>query len=155
MPIAVDESSLDPSSAPVRLLLGYKPATRLPPHFILFVNSQGFKVRVVPELASTSTEGAGPPPPPPHHAEDKDEDPEESEGDGWDDAGGKHIRKEKEATKTGAGSSAPPKRKSVPLTGGGRSSLAAGTKLHASAMSQYASNLAGEGDIFPMMAKIV
>jgi hypothetical protein len=30
-PIAVDESSLSSSSEPIRLLLGYKPSTRLPP----------------------------------------------------------------------------------------------------------------------------
>ncbi|KAK1604887.1 hypothetical protein QYE76_028560 [Lolium multiflorum] len=154
-PIAVDEQSLDSPLEPVRLLVGYKPSTRLPPHFLLFVNSQGFKVRVVPELAPSSIEGSGPPPPPPRHTEDKDDDPEESEGDGWDGRRGEHNQKAKEATKTGAGPSVPPKRKSVPLTGEEGNSLAAGPKLPASAMSQYGSNLAGEGDIFPVLAKIV
>jgi hypothetical protein len=154
-PIAVDERSLDSPLEPIRLQLGHKPSTRLPPYFILFVNSQGFKVRVVPELAASSIEGSGPPPPQPRHTEDKDDDLEESEGDGWDGRRGKHIQKAKDASKTGAGTSAPSKRKSIPLTGEVGSSLATGPKLPASAMSQYGSNLAGEGDIFPVLAKIV
>jgi hypothetical protein len=107
-PIAVDESSLSSPSEPIRLQLGYKPSSRLPPFITLFVNSQGFKVRVVPEEAPSSSVGAGLPPPPPQRAEDKEDDPEESEGDGWDGRRGKHNQKKKEAAVGGASASAPP-----------------------------------------------
>jgi hypothetical protein len=149
-PIAVDESSLSSSSEPIRLLLGHKPSTRLPSFFTLFVNSQGFKVRVVTEAAPTSSVGDDLPPPPPRPADDKDEDPEESEGDGWDGRRGKHIQKNKEAAVPGASASAPPNRKSA-----GGNALALDPILPASALSQYGSNLAGKGDIFPVLAKIV
>ncbi|KAK1615821.1 hypothetical protein QYE76_021338 [Lolium multiflorum] len=149
-PITVDESSLLSSSEPIRLLLGHKSSTSLPSFFTLFVNSQGFKVRVVPEAVPTSSGGAAPPPPQPRPADDKEEDPEESEGDGWDGRRGKHTQKNKGAVAAGASASAPPNRKTA-----GGSSLALDPTLPASALSQYGSNLAGKGDIFPVLAKIV
>jgi hypothetical protein len=140
-PIVVDERSLDSPLEPVRLLVAYKASTRLPPHFTLFINSQGFKVRVVPEQALDGKGGSGPPPPPHRHMEDKYEDMEESKEDGWDGRRGRHNQKTKEPNKTGAGSISKPKRKSVPLVGEEGTSLAVGTKLPAMAMSQYGSNL--------------
>jgi hypothetical protein len=112
---------------------------------VLFVNSQGFKVRVLPEQEQEGPKD-DPPPPPRRQFDDKDEDIEESKGEGWDGRRGKHNRKIKEP----ASSTSEPKRKSVPLD---PSEQAA--KLPDSAMNQYGSNLTDSGDIFPALAKIV
>jgi hypothetical protein len=80
-PIAVDEEFLDSPLDPVRLLLGRKQPLHLPFFFTLFVNSQGFRVRVVPELVH-AREARAPPPLPPKSTDDQEEDLDESEEDG-------------------------------------------------------------------------
>jgi hypothetical protein len=148
-PIAVDEGSLKSPLEPVRVLFGCKTPVRLPPYIMLFVNSQGFKVRVLPEQEPEGPKD-NPPPPPRQQFDDKDEDIEESEGEGWDGCRGKHNRKNKEPAKGTSGDASEPKRKSVPM---GPSEQV--TKLPDSAMNQYGSNLTDSGDIFPALAKIV
>ncbi|KAK1613749.1 hypothetical protein QYE76_019266 [Lolium multiflorum] len=148
-PIAVDEGSLESPLEPVRVLFGCKTPVRLPPYIMLFVNSQGFKVRVLPEQEPEGPKD-NPPPPPRQQFDDKDEDIEESEGEGWDGCRGKHNRKNKEPAKGTSGDASEPKRKSVPM---GPSEQV--TKLPDSAMNQYGSNLTDSGDIFPALAKIV
>jgi hypothetical protein len=116
---------------------------------MLYVNSHGFKVRVVPELELDGRKD-DPPPPPHRQFDDKYEDIEESEGEGWDARRGKHNRKNKHSDKGATGSASEPKRKSVPLDPSEQT-----TKLPDSAMNQYGSNLTEFGDIFPALAKIV
>jgi hypothetical protein len=45
-PMGVDEASLAAPDRPVRLLVGCKRPVALPPFIMMYVNSQGFKVRV-------------------------------------------------------------------------------------------------------------
>jgi hypothetical protein len=62
-PIAVDEQSLDSPLEPVRVLIGCMAPVQLPPFTILFVNSQGFKVRIAREGGEREEHSD----PPPHH----------------------------------------------------------------------------------------
>jgi hypothetical protein len=82
-PIAVDESSLDSPLDPVRVLIGCRVPVQLPPFFILFVNSQGFMVRIVREGGEREELSDPPPPPQRKLTDDREEELEESEGEGW------------------------------------------------------------------------
>ncbi|KAK1691799.1 hypothetical protein QYE76_008496 [Lolium multiflorum] len=153
-PIAVDEGSLESPLDPVRLLLGCKQPLHLPPFFTLFVDSQGFRVRVVPELAHAGEVGA-PPPPPPKPTDDQEEDLDESEEDGWDGRRGKHNRKDKAEDPKLPTTVVGPKHKSAQVTQSEAQPSASGIKLLATAFSQYGSNLCKSGDIFPTLAKLL
>jgi hypothetical protein len=60
---------------------------------MLFVNMQGFHVRVIQEVDVVSAVAA-PPPPPPNPTNDEDEDAAESNEDHWDGRRGRHKSKE-------------------------------------------------------------
>jgi hypothetical protein len=62
---------------------------------MMFVNSQGFKVKVIPEreagdIPSSQSQ------PPQDPREDKDDEEEDKERDGWDGRRGRHMRKDKD-----------------------------------------------------------
>jgi hypothetical protein len=153
-PIGVDDQSLELADAPVRLLVGCRSPVQLPSHIVMFVNSQGFKVRVQVEGAA----GAGPsaPPPPPNPTlDDKEEEGEESEGEGWDGRRGKHIRKDKESSAPRPGTNGAPKHKSVAVGLAADPQGKSAPTIPASALSQYGSNLMGKGDIFPILKSML
>jgi hypothetical protein len=75
--IAVDEHSLDSPLEPVRVLIGCRAPVQLPPFTVLFVNSLGFKVRIVREGGEREEHSDPPPPPQRKLSEDREEDLEE------------------------------------------------------------------------------
>jgi hypothetical protein len=76
-PIAVDELSLASSVDPIRVLIGCRAPVQLPPFTVLFVNSLGFKVRIVREGGEREEHSDPPPPPQRKLSEDREEDLEE------------------------------------------------------------------------------
>ncbi|KAK1666668.1 hypothetical protein QYE76_054827 [Lolium multiflorum] len=153
-PIAVDEASLASPLDPVRVRIGCRAPGLLPPFFILFVNSQGFKVRIVKE-GGEGEELSDPLPPPQRKLSDEgDEELEDSEGEGWDGRRGKH-KKDSSPAKGKGGSTSVPQRKSVPAYSAQENPGANGPKLPTTAFSQYGSNLTEGGDIFPALAGIL
>jgi hypothetical protein len=156
-PVGVDEASLDAPDSPVRLLVGCKRPVALPSFIMMYVNSQGFKVRVQLDSEKMAVSSAPPPPPKPL-GDDKDEDLEESEGDGWDGRRGKHIRKGTEPANPrpeSRGFSGAPKHKSVAMDIGTASRDPSEVVIPSSALSQYGSNLLGKGDIFPILKNLL
>jgi hypothetical protein len=109
-PVGVDEQSLEDASRQVRLLVGCRSPARLPPHIMLFVNSQVFKVRVQIE-GETGEESSDPPPPPKPILDDKEDEGDESEVEGWDGMRGRHGRKDKVVPSSRPGASGAPKHK--------------------------------------------
>ncbi|KAK1608742.1 hypothetical protein QYE76_032415 [Lolium multiflorum] len=99
-PIAVDAQSLESPLAPVRVLIGCRALIRLPQFTVLFVNSQGFKVRIAREEGERE-EPSDPPPPQRKLSEDREEELEESE----------------EKAGTGEGASMPKRTKARPRAG--------------------------------------
>jgi hypothetical protein len=89
-PIAVDEEMLEKPLEPICLYLGCRALVSLPPFIMLFVNMQGYKVRVVVE---SDLPGSSAPPPPPKPLEDKEDDLEDSDEEEWDGRRGKHDKK--------------------------------------------------------------
>jgi hypothetical protein len=121
---------------------------------VFFVNSQGFKVRIVREDGERE-EPSDPPPPQRKLSDDREEDLEESEGEGWDGRRGKNLKKDKGVTLVGGGSASEPKRKSVPISAHDALPGGKGAKLPNTAFSQYGSNLTEGGDIFPVLGEIL
>ncbi|KAK1564019.1 hypothetical protein QYE76_017982 [Lolium multiflorum] len=126
---------------------------RLPPHIMIFVKSQGFKVRVLADQGHVG-EMFDPPPPPRKAHKDKDDIIEESEEEGWDGRRGNHARKSKVAMNGGTSSTSEPKRISVLLTSSDGPSPS-GPKIPATTLSQYGTNLSEGGAIFHVLAKII
>ncbi|KAK1687066.1 hypothetical protein QYE76_047914 [Lolium multiflorum] len=153
-PIAVDESSLDSPLDPVRVLIGCRVPVQLPPFFILFVNSQGFMVRIVREGGEREEHSDPPPPPQRKLSDERDEELEESEGEGWNGRRGKH-KKVLSLTKGKGGSTSVPQRKSVPVYAAQEKPGDNGPRLPTTAFSQYGSNLTEGEDIFPVLAEIL
>jgi hypothetical protein len=152
----VDESSLDSPLDPVRVRIGCRAPVQLPPYIIVFVNSQGFKVRIVREGVVREEHSDPPPPPQRKMSDERDEELEESEGEGWDGRRGKHKKDMSPAKgKGGSTSKSVPQRKSVPASATQEKPGDKGLKLPNSAFSQYGSNLTEEGDIFPVLAEIL
>jgi hypothetical protein len=89
-PIVVDEDSLEKPLEPIHLYLGCRAPVSLPPHIMLFVNMQGYKVRVVVEA---DLPGSSVPPPPPNPMDDKEDELEDSDEEDWDGRMGKHDQK--------------------------------------------------------------
>jgi hypothetical protein len=151
-PLDVDEDSLAIPSDPVRMRVGCRTPVQLPSHIMLFINLQGYGVRV--EHGDGPEGGQDPlPPPPPHKpSEDEEEDAGESEDDRWDGRHGNHAAKDKQGhppnTKGAGGNQG---RKSVAVEGPSETStgLGAGTTsgLPPSMFSQYGSNLTAGVDI--------
>ncbi|KAK1685926.1 hypothetical protein QYE76_046774 [Lolium multiflorum] len=127
--------------------------------------------RIVPISKDPADEtNNDPPSPPAKNGEDnKDEDQEETDEDRWDQRRKKHTDKAKNTPASApAGGNEGFARKSVPqaATGGYTSPCSPSacrskdiqtqkTTLHASAFSQYGSNLTEQGDIFPTVANII
>jgi hypothetical protein len=156
-PLSVDEASLANESGPVRMSIGCRAPVQLPEYIVLFVNMQGFRVRVVRE-GLEGGKGA-PSPSPPHKPVDEDEDETaDSDGDRWDGCRGRHASKEpKNPAPKSFGKGSLVGRKSVPS--GEASPCVDKEKLLSvlpkSVLSQYGSNLTKDGDIFPLVAKIL
>ncbi|KAK1599880.1 hypothetical protein QYE76_018482 [Lolium multiflorum] len=163
-PLTVDEASLAIEDAPVRLTVGCRAPVQLPDSITLFVNMQGFRVRVVREDAPAAS---GPLSPSPHHKPSADEDEDDaadSDGDRWDGRRGRHASKEpqssapmKNLTAKNQGKGVGASRKSVPLTATSpcTDKELPLTSLPKTVFSQYGSNLTKDGDIFPIVAQIV
>ncbi|KAK1647115.1 hypothetical protein QYE76_064920 [Lolium multiflorum] len=158
-PLSVDEASLAVESGPVRMTIGCRAPVQLPDSIMMFVNMQGFRVRVVRERKEVAKGASSPPPPPTHKpSEDEEDETAESDGDRWDGRRGRHASKEPKsqpAKNVGKGSGAG--RKSVPL-GEGSPRAASEELLSAlpvSVLSQYGSNLTKDGYIFPLVAKLM
>jgi hypothetical protein len=76
-PMGMDEQSLEDASRPVRLLAGCRSPEHLPPHIMMFVNSQGFKLRVQIE-GETGEDFSDPPPLPKPIMDDKEDQGDDS-----------------------------------------------------------------------------
>ncbi|KAK1677569.1 hypothetical protein QYE76_038417 [Lolium multiflorum] len=115
-PLVVDETSLSNVDGPIRMTVGYWAPVQLPESIMLFVNLQGFRVRVFREGVATVT-GPLSPPPPHKTADDKEEeDVADSDGDRWDGLRGRHARKEPQSkAPKNHGKQIGTNRKSVPL----------------------------------------
>jgi hypothetical protein len=70
-PLSVDELSLTNDASPVRMTMGCRVPVQLPESFMLFINMQGFHVRVVKEGAEAAK--WAPSPPPSHKPMDEEE----------------------------------------------------------------------------------
>ncbi|KAK1608743.1 hypothetical protein QYE76_032416 [Lolium multiflorum] len=163
-PLSVDDASLAIEEGPVRMTVGCRAPVQLPDSITLFVNMQGFRVRVLREDAPAAP---GPLSPPPHHkpaADDDEDDAAESDGDRWDGCRGRHASKEtqksapkKNPAARNQGKDVVAGRKSVPLTATSpcTDKELPLTTLPKTVFSQYGSNLTKDGDIFPMVAQIV
>ncbi|KAK1669324.1 hypothetical protein QYE76_057483 [Lolium multiflorum] len=141
-PIGVDVQSLEHPSAPIRMSVGCIAPVKIQEYITVFVNMQGYRIRVEREddLRRDSPPLAPPPAEDKRGEEDKDEDNEETNEDRWDGRRGRHLKNDKEPT-------------SAPVGGaGGAGHRGAPTR---SVFSQYGSNLTKDGDIFPMVAKIM
>jgi hypothetical protein len=150
---------------------GCQTPVQLQEHITLFVNMQGFKIRIVPISKKSTDEPYNDPPSPPakNGEDDKDEDQEETDEDRWDQRRKKHNDKTKNTPASApAGGNAGFARKSVPqaATEGYTSPCSPSAcraekdqshkiTLPASAFSQYGSNLTAQGDIFPTMANMI
>jgi hypothetical protein len=96
-PIGVDADSLSHPSNPIRMSFGFRDPALMPSSVTIFVNMEGFKIQVVPEvaLADSSPPHAPPPSLSKDRDEDKDEDLEETDEDRWDGRRGHHPHKER------------------------------------------------------------
>jgi hypothetical protein len=72
-PLTVNEDSLADTNGPVRITIACRTPIQLPGSLLLFVNMEGFRVRVVREGGAAVLTDA-PPPPPPKPAVDDDDD---------------------------------------------------------------------------------
>ncbi|KAK1625985.1 hypothetical protein QYE76_000300 [Lolium multiflorum] len=167
-PIAVDVESLEHPNGPIKMSFGCQAPVQLQEHITLFVNMQGFRIRIVP-ISKDLTEGTNhdPPSPPARNGEDdKDEDQEETDEDRWDQRRKKHSDKTKNTPASApVGGKDGFARKSVPLAVADgpcpspaicpKSSQQQKITLPASAFTQYGSNLTAQGDIFPTMANMI
>ncbi|KAK1602998.1 hypothetical protein QYE76_048210 [Lolium multiflorum] len=166
-PIGVDMDSLAHPSAPIRMSVGCQAPVKLQEFITIFVNMQGYRIRVEREedAAGDSPPHAPLPPPGERGEEDKDEDFEETDEDRWDGRRGRHRKNDKEVASAPAKGAGGKGRKSVPLLGSDSVGQVAAdptvqptnspVNLPASAFSQYGSNLTESGDIFPTMAKML
>ena len=85
-PLVVDEFSLIHPEGPVRLKFGCQAPVKLQDHLVIYVNLQGFKIRVEAEPDGKFKGAANPPPPhqDPKDPDDKgEEDEERSSDDDW------------------------------------------------------------------------
>jgi hypothetical protein len=170
-PIAVDVESLDHPNGPIKMAFGCQVPVQLQEHITLFVNMQGFRIRIVPISKDLAAETNNDPPSPParNRENDKEEDQEETDEDRWDQRRKKHSDKGKNTPASApAGGKEGFARKSVPqMTTEGYSSPCSPSAcrskdsqakmitLPATAFTQYGSNLTENGDIFPTVANII
>ncbi|KAK1609441.1 hypothetical protein QYE76_033114 [Lolium multiflorum] len=158
-PMSVDEDSLSLLETPVRMSFGCRKGDVLPDSITLFVNLQGYRIKILRENAAAEDSPPRAPPsfPPGDDNEEREDDCEETDDDRWDGRRGKHLKEKR------AAASAPDKggrgpRKSVPLNAAPFSPPADDAALltiPASARSQYGSNLTPTGNIFPLVAQII
>jgi hypothetical protein len=125
----------------------------------LFVNLQGYRIKIIRETAAADDSPPRVPPsfPPGDDNEEREDDCEETDDDRWDGRRGKHL-KEKRATASAPDKGGRGPRKSVPLNAAPFSPPvddAALLTIPASARSQYGSNLTPTGNIFPLVAQII
>ncbi|KAK1666249.1 hypothetical protein QYE76_054408 [Lolium multiflorum] len=116
-PLAVDVASLEHPSGPIKMSFGCQSPVQLQEHITLFVNMQGFRIRIAPISKSPADEPNNDPPSPPakNGEDDKDDDQEETDEDRWDQRRKKHNDKTKNTpTSAPAGGNAGFARKSVP-----------------------------------------
>ncbi|KAK1679281.1 hypothetical protein QYE76_040129 [Lolium multiflorum] len=116
-PIAVDVESLDHPNGPIKMSFGCQAHVQLQEHITLFVNMQGFRIRIVPISKDPAVETNNDPPSPPakNGEDDKEEDQEETDEDRWDQRRKKHTDKAKNTPASApAGGNEGFARKSVP-----------------------------------------
>jgi hypothetical protein len=157
-PISIDMETLEHPDAPVRMSFGCRKDDLLPEFITLFVNMQGYHVKVIRETPSVDDLPPQAPPrfPPGDGNDDKEEECEETDDDRWDGRRGRHIQKNKRSSASAPGSVGGGPRKSVPLGTSPCSPSAyhppadASLSLHipTSAYSQYGTNLTTTGNIF-------
>ena len=75
-PLEVYMACLADPNEPIKMKFGCRVPVQLKSHITIFVNLQGFKIRVERVLDGKDKGDLPPPPPPPAH-EDKDDDPED------------------------------------------------------------------------------
>nr|XP_051202061.1 uncharacterized protein LOC127315631 [Lolium perenne] len=105
-PISVDEASLDHLEAPVRMSFGCRKGDVLPEFITLFVNLQGYRIKILRENANAEDSPPRAPPrfPPGDDIGDRDDDREETDEDRWDGRRGKHQKdKRSSASAPGCG----------------------------------------------------
>ncbi|KAK1686188.1 hypothetical protein QYE76_047036 [Lolium multiflorum] len=159
-PLEVDEESLAIPSDPVRIRVGCRTPIQLPSHIMMFVNLQGYRVRVEREDGPEGGQASLPPPPPHKPIEDEDEDAGESEDNRWDGRRGNHATKFKQGNLPKAkGAGGNQCRKLVAIEGpiGTKIGVGAGASagLPPTMFSQYGSNLTVDGGMFPIMAQVL
>ncbi|KAK1683040.1 hypothetical protein QYE76_043888 [Lolium multiflorum] len=116
-PIAVDVESLDHPNGPIKMSFGCQVPVQLQEHITLFVNMQGFQIRIVPISKDPAVETNNDPPSPlaKNGEDDKEEDQEETDEDRWDQRRKKHTDKAKNTPASApAGGNEGFARKSVP-----------------------------------------
>jgi hypothetical protein len=126
---------------------------------MLFINMQGYKVRVVVEA---DLPGSSAPPPPPKPTEDKEDELEDSDEEDWDGRRGKHDQKKEKKVQSASleGKSSGSKQKAValelvPYSQASSVPLAPLGSIPPTTLNQYGSNLTVSGDIFPTITKII
>ncbi|KAK1692879.1 hypothetical protein QYE76_009576 [Lolium multiflorum] len=158
-PMAVDEDSLSPVDRPVRMSFGCRKGEALPESITIFVNLQGYRIKILRETVAAEDSPPRAPPsfPPGDDNGERDDEYEETDDDRWDGRRGKHL-KEKRAAASAPSKGGNGPRKSVPLSAEPLSPPADDAALltiPASARSQYGSNLTPTGNIFPLVAQII
>ncbi|KAK1693865.1 hypothetical protein QYE76_010562 [Lolium multiflorum] len=163
-PISVDLDSLAHPEAPIRIPFGCRKDDVLPESITLFVNLQGYRIRVICETPAADDSPPHAPPrfPPGDGNDDKEDDCDETDEDRWDGRRGKHL-KDKRATASAPSAGGGGPRKSVPLAAAPSSPSASlpdgdaalNLRIPASACSRYGTNLTSTGNIFPLVAQII
>jgi hypothetical protein len=117
-PLTVDEDSLADTNGPVRITMGCRTSVQLPEFVMLFVNMQGFRVRVVRDGCAASAVAALPSPSPkPTINNDNDDDVADSDTDRWDGRQGRHNNKDPQSQiSKNQGKAGGPSRKSMVAT---------------------------------------
>ncbi|KAK1619366.1 hypothetical protein QYE76_024883 [Lolium multiflorum] len=115
-PISVDVDSMAHPETPVRMSFGCRKGDMLPDSITLFVNMQGYRIKVLRKNVSSEDSRPQAPPrfPPGDGNEEKEEDCEETDDDRWDGWRGRHL-KDKRSTASAPGTGGGRPRKSVPL----------------------------------------
>jgi hypothetical protein len=156
-PLAVDEESLADPNGPVLMTVGCRTPIQLPDFVMLFVNMEGFRVRVVHDGGVASTIDVPPPPPPKPALDGDDDDAADSDADRWDGPRGRHNNKDPQCQiSQKQGKAGGPSRKSAGATEKETATNLPGSSklLPDTAFSQYGFNLT-EGGYLPTSCKIM
>jgi hypothetical protein len=115
-PVAVDVESLEHPHGPIKMEFGCQVPVQIQEYVTLFVNMQGFKIRIMPITKLNSNDQMTDPPPLPtqDRDEDKEEEQYETDEDRWDGHRGRHNDKGKPARLCSIRGKGGPTRKSVP-----------------------------------------